>query len=506
MPSPILEELAEAYSSKMPAFDLVATYEAGMPIYRTRLHCAVLRQSTLPATAEFALRLISLGLDTELQITDALGLDPSFVRKALSLLAAQQLVHTRWKPDGSLYFAPSNLGRRVLDKELSDIYPRYLDVQIDALLGRLESYDPAILYSNEQLKKRDATLINIAPGTRPTPQSLNATLSELRLIFADENRDENPGIDVPDEQLMEVLTIERRWLLFKLVNVLLFRERDSAELHFLVFYGYDPDEDYGRILARRARDGARVVPDASLVPAVDYIPSAMVADILPHIDQVESREYRIEEARRDVAELEAAAPDATTLEGSTIITARTLRIQQLEQEVESLRANQGSSRTITVQQHRPLLRQALSEAQQYVLIISPWIKQDATDQEIISLIDKATRRGVYVLIGYGIDPHRGQTRQDALDPRVEEQFTKIKAGPGGSKFSYEYFKDTHEKILVWDNTSCVVTSFNWLSFRGDKGFRKETGIFSQEPSVINDLVSRTLPRFPAPICRALGLD
>ncbi len=36
--------------------------------------------------------------------------------------------------------------------------------------------------------------------------------------------------------------------------------------------------------------------------------------------------------------------------------------------------------------------------------------------------------------------------------------------------------DTHAKILIWDS-EMVVTSFNWLSFRGDTGrkYRQEEG-------------------------------
>jgi phosphatidylserine/phosphatidylglycerophosphate/cardiolipin synthase-like enzyme len=37
--------------------------------------------------------------------------------------------------------------------------------------------------------------------------------------------------------------------------------------------------------------------------------------------------------------------------------------------------------------------------------------------------------------------------------------------------------NTHEKVLIVDHEFMVVTSFNWLSFRGEWGQRDEAGIY-----------------------------
>ena len=41
--------------------------------------------------------------------------------------------------------------------------------------------------------------------------------------------------------------------------------------------------------------------------------------------------------------------------------------------------------------------------------------------------------------------------------------------------------NTHEKVLICDNDFLVITSFNWLSFKGDPkfGFRQETGYYTE---------------------------
>ena len=49
-------------------------------------------------------------------------------------------------------------------------------------------------------------------------------------------------------------------------------------------------------------------------------------------------------------------------------------------------------------------------------------------------------------------------------------------GKGCSQFQFSRLANTHAKILIWD-AEMVVTSFNWLSFRGDSGrkYRQEEG-------------------------------
>lgn len=73
--------------------------------------------------------------------------------------------------------------------------------------------------------------------------------------------------------------------------------------------------------------------------------------------------------------------------------------------------------------------------------------------------------------------------------------------------------DTHEEILVADIKSAVVTSLNFLSFRGDpkKGLRRETGLYSEGRATIEELAADFMRRVesveaatPAQRARALG--
>lgn len=49
----------------MPGYDLLGSYEAGLPVYKVNLRVRVRKKQSLSALSEFTLKLISLGVDSE---------------------------------------------------------------------------------------------------------------------------------------------------------------------------------------------------------------------------------------------------------------------------------------------------------------------------------------------------------------------------------------------------------------------------------------------------------
>jgi hypothetical protein len=56
--------------------------------------------------------------------------------------------------------------------------------------------------------------------------------------------------------------------------------------------------------------------------------------------------------------------------------------------------------------------------------------------------------------------------------------------------------DTHEKVLLSDRKVMVITSLNWLSFRGDpkRPLRQETGLYLEIPERIDETATVFLQR------------
>lgn len=106
-------------------------------------------------------------------------------------------------------------------------------------------------------------------------------------------------------------------------------------------------------------------------------------------------------------------------------------------------------------------------------IVSPWIKNDATDSELRGEIRNAMSRKVKVVICYGI------TNKIESDVKYTvDLLNKLKEDKLIEKYlSLVKLGNTDDKVLVCDDKFTVITSFNWLSFKGDmkRGFRQETG-------------------------------
>ena len=133
------------------------------------------------------------------------------------------------------------------------------------------------------------------------------------------------------------------------------------------------------------------------------------------------------------------------------------------------------------------MMETLKRAESQVVIVSPWIKTAATDVELRQEIKSALMREVKVVICYGISNEIESDVQYAL-----KQLEKLKEDPTCRKYLYLVkLGNTHEKVLVCDKKYVVITSFNWLSFKGDpkRGFRQETGSVIENSEVVEEMLS-----------------
>ena len=165
--------------------------------------------------------------------------------------------------------------------------------------------------------------------------------------------------------------------------------------------------------------------------------------------------------------------------------------QQTELEkLEELLASAPRTRHLRVEEHPQMLRKALREAQEVLILISPWIKMRVLSQYLPDL-DSALKRGCEIWIGYGMprsDFHRDRSDEKALDAlRKREREQRL--------FLVEL--GTHEKVLIKDDDLFVNTSFNWLSYDGGDGRREsgllqEGGVQSIKEEFLADLKERQL--------------
>jgi phosphatidylserine/phosphatidylglycerophosphate/cardiolipin synthase-like enzyme len=144
-------------------------------------------------------------------------------------------------------------------------------------------------------------------------------------------------------------------------------------------------------------------------------------------------------------------------------------------------------RSVSVFEHRELLKEALESARRRILLISPWIKSGVVNKEFVARLERRLRAGTVVHIAYGFGKNDSGSDSEALS-RLNNLQKRFPA-----RFTFARLANTHAKILIFDD-KWISTSFNWLSFSGDPGraYRMEEGTLVQIPAQVTSAYDRYL--------------
>jgi phosphatidylserine/phosphatidylglycerophosphate/cardiolipin synthase-like enzyme len=136
----------------------------------------------------------------------------------------------------------------------------------------------------------------------------------------------------------------------------------------------------------------------------------------------------------------------------------------------------------TLEGHRQALREALENAQQDVIIVSPWITRLAIEQDgVLSLLAQAAERGVTCTIFY--DKALSEKAQYA-DEVARNQSREVVAGLQAAGAKVYPLHNVHAKEIFVDERYPLMGSFNWLSVsRQGKWVRHEISTRYEGPLV-----------------------
>jgi phosphatidylserine/phosphatidylglycerophosphate/cardiolipin synthase-like enzyme len=264
----------------------------------------------------------------------------------------------------------------------------------------------------------------------------------------------------------------------------------------------EPSDDHDAAFARTLARSARKVVAQDWHDAREIAANDIPIDVLDHAADPLDAE-RIQEQRHELQEedqrLRSAAQHASEMELQALraqLDESRNRQRELEAALENI-----SVRQVPVYEHRRYLDRAFEEATAHILIVSPWIRHEVVDDQLTTRFRRLLERGIELWIAYGFNK-RGDDRAGSKGQADREALQKLQRL--GQDFP-EYFHltrlgDTHAKVLVCDSRFSVVTSFNWLSFRGDERleFRDERGYYVGLPQHVDDLFDSYRERFPEP--------
>jgi hypothetical protein len=431
------------------------------------------------------------GLQTVEDISGFLGLDESIVASVLASLFQDDFLRVSRDCEGC--FELTDSGERLLANcKLVVPEETVFSLDYDGWTRRLVDLGNVTKHAAADLKKLGVWALPAFPADPPTADDIS--VAEVRDMVSEtlERRQRGPVVGA------EVLSVEglyeKRRTFFVQAVALLFRSVQTGEIQVAFAVDGRASQAHEEAFTQAAGLKKLGVLDALKESAIDAASLVLDTELLSTAtDGLEvaelARGARI--GKRDVLErqkaLDARTSDAVIAESE---------IEALDEAREQLgtieaRLTKYPIRMLEVFEHPEILEEALKEAQERLLIVSPWIKSAVVNDGFISSLRSCLARGVAVSIGYGINPRNPDDGSDkgALRKLKEltSEYPNLILAPLG---------DTHSKVLVLDRRYVVVTSFNWLSFRGDasKPFRDERGVLVQIPTKIDELYGSFMVR------------
>lgn len=476
-----IDELAKLKANSVPNSTLVKYYEAGIPQWHMEAILTMLKPKKLSVLQEFILKFISSGIDDVSDICNFLGVNKTAVNNAVAVLQKNNLITV------DIFYSKLKLtdkGEKDL-KEAATIVPEDIEyaLYVDGLLGNVY-LDTRKLYTSKELRSFEIKPINTTVE-RPTLDSL--VYEEVKRAINLFKKNHAYEQDKLEGDLQEISCIAKTYVEYKKVSVLVFMNK-SEDIEFQVFDGTTRNDDYSIALQKQYNNNSRVLDfDSNFISEAEENNSLI--SVLPQeiIESAKSFSYKDSTLEREISnlttQLDAIKKNDDDNDEQHKESA-TERIRFLEKKIDEMKnERKGADRILSTYDHRPLFLDALDNAQNMVVIVSPWIKSGGMNNEILGRIERALQRGTRVIIGYGI------SEKEDSDRWILQRLTDIQKKKYGDKLLLVKLSNTHEKVLIKDNEYMVITSFNWLSFKGDpnKGFRQETGYYTESKEAINQM-------------------
>ena len=180
-------------------------------------------------------------------------------------------------------------------------------------------------------------------------------------------------------------------------------------------------------------------------PLLNSLPKEIIEEAQEFENKKDDYQKQIDNLKTQIVDYNEQINNEVVPEKDKITATQQVRL--LKKQLEELKSKQESAnRILNTYDHRPLFLKALREAQDEVIIVSPWIKRSGVNNEVLGLIDKALQKKVKVVIGYGISDE-----QDS-DPKILKQLENLRKKKYGNYLTLIALNNTHEKVLICDDT------------------------------------------------------
>ena len=483
-------EIAAKFDVRM-GYELVSYAEVAMPIFRVSASALVQGATTFSPIEEFVLRSLEAGLNLGEDISGFLGLDAQVVDGVVTTLIHSALVREDFDSSLSL----TNKGREEIAAQ-RPLRPNTETISFDVDgLTRKAHWHQGHLHAPKDIKDLGLVEIRAIPVRRPN-------LDEIEV----EDVDRAIQIAVKRESSKKVLRLREifkaKRLFYDAVS-LVYRGSNNDEVQ--VAFAIDGRLSEAHEFAFAKGGGLKKSGiEKSILSSLDDRSSAefcgtglndlvQEADRATRVTRTKDQDFR----RTDIPSSKGSSIKKENLnKGRLSLNTQKDKAEKISVEGENAqKRDSGPIKNIPVYEHPTILDDALVNSRKRVLIVSPWITPAVVNSVFISKVVELLERGVNLTIGYGIEERpKYEQRRGSKAGEIELQKLSRKY----RNFMFSELGDTHAKILIKDSEYYVVTSFNWLSFRGDpnRKFREEWGTKVSIKENVDEFYSQIAARFP----------
>jgi hypothetical protein len=500
-----LESVARRFAYR-PGCRFVGAQEVGIAVFVLDLRVVVVESKDVPPIDEFLLRSLAQAIERPSELAQFLGLDERTVENRLVELRRAELIEiaagdgpgdVRCRPTTKGATAAASLQRADL-KEIT--IPR---IVFHGFLRR-----PLFVSENDLLRPKDLRdggfgEIPPIPARYPRPEEIKlGELSQLVVqLWRKKNKGKPPELVTVRSILRDVRTMYQPAVLLQ--YELLGKKKD-VQVAFAV--NGMLDEEYARGFADRK--GPSKIPD---LLADKFKTTAELAHELLKPHQVKAL-GPLGDVDELVERLEVMAEKVAAREGAANPEGRPDTKQVLRQELEQERAEKAELekklgarkvnrlRVFDCKHH---LAKTLREAKERIVIVSAFLSSAVVDRKFLASLEAALARNVAVWIAYGMGPQQGRRadreegREQSIEWREAERGLKEVKKKYDALLHLQYPGFTHEKILIRDSIFVASGSFNWLSYKGERGRQKryEDALMVSDPTVIEEYFREITGRF-----------
>lgn len=473
------EEVARRHASR-PGYTLVSYGEVGLPYYRIQLRVEVLEHKEVGPFPEFVLRGVEAGVDEPEGLGELLGLDERVLEATVvDLLGSDDLFLSRTGEAETTTLALTPKGRRTLETAVA-IVPQetLIEIHYDALL---QSPEPPLDQYLMPIELKDLGIREIPPA-RTRPPDLGRLQPQFHQIDAVIRA--LGARRAAKRDLLALRAVESRKRIFRTAIALVYRAEDNSNVQVAFAIDGKLSERHQEAFAQSKLMRKIGIGTEGLEAAETAIAELLGSDLMTQAVGTTAPVAAADERGPDVdSALGDEVSTASAGDGIAAVPARTEPESEQEESSEGLEL--PSVAIVETYDHPGYLQQALTTAQDRILIVSPWIRAAVVNHRFFQQLEARLAAGVDVFIGWGITPLEGSDDSDA-DRSVLQRFGRLKEAYRWN-FTYTRLGDTHAKVLICDRMFMIVTSFNWLSFKGDpnRTFRDERGVLVSLPDEID---------------------